>query len=73
MYCVTVAFTITERTDQRICSNAPAHPTSTVLLQDFLAEQCNTQVCQHPYSQIWLPATFGFLQAKIAVESEEIC
>jgi len=48
VYCVTVAFTMTERADQRICINAPAH--STAVVQAFIAKHCITEVCQHPYS-----------------------
>jgi hypothetical protein len=36
VYCVTVAFTMTEREDQFHHDNAPAH--STALVQDFLAK-----------------------------------
>jgi hypothetical protein len=48
VYYVTVAFTITERADQQIGINAPAH--STALVQAFIAKHIITQVCQHPYS-----------------------
>jgi len=53
-----VAFTVAERTDPRICINAPAH--STALVQAFLAKQHITQVCQHPYSPDLAPCDFWF-------------
>jgi hypothetical protein len=71
VYCVTVAFTTTERADQLHHDNAPAH--STVLVQDCLANYRISQVRQPP-----LQPTFGslrllaFPKAKIAVEKEEI-
>jgi hypothetical protein len=48
VYCVTVAFTVTERADQLHRDKAPAH--STALVQAFMAKYHVTQVCQHPYS-----------------------
>jgi hypothetical protein len=72
VYGVTVAFTVTERADQRICINVPAHSTAFVLA--FMAKYRNNQVCQHT-----LQPRFGslrllvFPKVKIAVESEEIC
>ena len=70
VYCVTVAFTITERADLLHNDNAPAH--STALVQKCLAKHYITQVYQHP-----LQPRFGslrllaFPRAKIAVEREE--
>jgi hypothetical protein len=58
VYCVTIAFTMTERADQLHHDNAPAH--SAALVQAFLAKRHITQVCQPPYSlnlaacDIWL-------------------
>jgi hypothetical protein len=66
VYCVTVAFTMTERADQLHHDNAPAH--STALVQHFLAKHYITQFCQPPYSP-----GLAFPKAKIAVETEEIC
>ena len=72
VYCVTVAFTMTERADQLHHNKAPAH--CTALLQTFLAKHHITQVCQPP-----LQPRFGFLRIqafpkdKIAVERVEIC
>jgi hypothetical protein len=49
VYCVTVAFTVTERAVQLHHNNAPAH--STALVQAFfLAKHHIAQVCQPPYS-----------------------
>jgi hypothetical protein len=48
VYCVTVAFTMTERADQLHHDTAPAH--STALVQGFLVKHHITQVCQHFYS-----------------------
>jgi len=52
---------MTERADQLHHYNAPAH--STALVQALLAKRHITQVCQPPYSPIWLPATSGFAQS----------
>jgi hypothetical protein len=70
--CVTVAFTMTERADQRICINAPAH--STALVHAFL-----DKTSHHPGLSAPLQPRFGslrrmvFPKVKIASESEEIC
>jgi hypothetical protein len=45
VYCVTVAFTLTERADHPHQDNAPVH--STALVQAFLAKHHITQV-SHP-------------------------
>ena len=72
MYCVTVAFTVTERADQLHHDNAPAH--STALLQAFL-----DKAPHHPCLSAPLQPRFGslrllaFSKAKIAVERKEIC
>jgi hypothetical protein len=72
VYCVTVAFTMTEQADHLHHHNAPAH--STALVQAVLAKHHITQVCQPPQQP-----TFGslrllaFPRAKSAVEREEIC
>ena len=69
---MTVAFTITERADQRICSNAPAHPTA--LLQDFFWQNIATPgSVSTPTARFGSLRLLGFPQAKIAVESEDIC
>ena len=71
VYCVTVAFTMTERADQLHHDNAPAH--STALVQAFW------QIITSPRSLSPLHPRFGFLRllafpkAKIAVEREEVC
>jgi len=62
---------MTERTNQRICINAPAH--STALMQAFIAKHSIIEVCQHPYSPDLVPCDFwGFPKAKFAVEIEKI-
>ena len=62
---------MTERADQRICINAPAH--STAVVQAFIAKHCIVEVCQHPYSPDLVPCDFWlFPKLNIAVESEEI-
>jgi hypothetical protein len=58
MYCVTVAFTVTERAAQRICINAFAR--STALMQAFLVKHSITQVCQNPYNPDLAPCNFWF-------------
>jgi len=58
VYCVTVAFTMTERADQLHHDNAPAH--STALVQAFLAKHHITQVSQPPYSPHLAPCDFWF-------------
>ena len=62
---------MTERADQLHHDNAPAH--STALVQAFVAKHHITQSVSPPTAQIWLPASSGFRQTKIAVEREEIC
>jgi len=72
VYCVTTAFTVTERADQQICINAYAY--STALVQAFFGKMLH-----HPGLSAPLQPKFGSLQLlafpkdKIAVESEEIC
>jgi len=72
VYCVTVAFTMTERADQLHPDGAPAH--STALVQDFFGKTSH-----HPALSAPLQPKFGslrllaFPKAKIAVEREEIC
>jgi hypothetical protein len=72
VYCVTVAFTMTERADQLHHDNAPAH--STALMQAFLGKTSHHRSLSAP-----LEARFdslrllAFPEAKIAVEREEIC
>jgi len=67
VYCVTVAFTMTEQTDQ-----LPCH--STALMQAFLAKHHIAQACQRP-----LQPRFGslrllaFPKAKFTIGSEENC
>jgi len=60
VYCVTVAFTMTERADQLHRYNAPAH--STALVQAFIAKYHITQVCQPPYSPDVAPWLFPKLK-----------
>ena len=73
VYCATVAFKMTERADQRICINAPAH--FTALLQAFWGGKTS----HHPGLSSPLQTRFGslrlldFPKAKIAVEREETC
>jgi len=72
VYCVTVAFTMTERADQLHHNNVPAY--STALVQAFLAKHHITQVCQPPYSPDLAPCNFWlFPKSKIAVEGGVIC
>ena len=56
VYCVTVAFTVTEPADQLHYYNAPAH--STALVRAFMANHHITQVCQPPYSPDLAPCDF---------------
>jgi len=53
---VTVAFTITERAEELIYINAPAH--SAALVQAFLAKHHITQLCQPSYSPHLAPCDF---------------
>ena len=70
VYCVTVAFTMTERADQRIFVEAPAH--STVLVQNFFLGGGGR--FHHPVLSAPLQPIFGslrllvLLKAGIAVE-----
>jgi len=70
---VTVAFTLTERADQRHHENAPAH--STELVHVLFCGKAS----YHPGLSAPLQTRFGslrlvvFPKAKIAVEMEEIC
>jgi len=72
MYCVTVAFTMTERADQLHHDNAPAHSTS-------LVQALFGKASHHPGLSTPLKTRFGslrilaFPKAKIAVQREEIC
>jgi hypothetical protein len=50
VYCVTAAFTMTERADQLHHENAPAHSTALVQAFFFLTMHHITQVSQLPYS-----------------------
>ena len=71
VYCVTVAFTMTERADQRIRFKAPAH--STVLVQAFFGK-----ISHLPGTSAPLQPRFGSLRllavpkAEIAVESGDL-
>jgi hypothetical protein len=73
VYCVTVAFTMTERADQLHHDNAPAH--STALVQAFFWHRTS----HHPGLSAPLQPSFGslrllaFPRAKIADERQEIC
>ena len=73
VYCVTVAFTMTQRADQRIYISAPAH--STALMQAFFFWQNITspRSVSTIIAQIWLPMTSVFSQNWNAAEREEIC
>jgi len=55
VYCVTVAFTMTERADQLHHNTAPAH--STALVQVFWQSITTLMSVSPPTAQIWLPAT----------------
>jgi hypothetical protein len=74
VYRVTIAFTMTERADQQICSNAPAHSTALVQVFFFLGKTSH-----HSDLSAHLQPRFGSLQflafpkAKIAIERGEIC
>jgi hypothetical protein len=48
---------MTERADQRICINAPAH--STAVVQAFITKQCIIEASQHPYGPDLIPCDFG--------------
>jgi len=75
VYCVTVAFKMTERADHRTCIKGLAH--FTALLRAFFFFFWQTS--HHPGLSSSLQPRFGslrlldFPKAKIAVESEEIC
>jgi transposase len=56
VYCVTIAFKMTERADHLHHDNAPAH--STGLVQAFLAKRHITQVCWPPNSPDLAPYDF---------------
>jgi hypothetical protein len=72
VYCVTVAFTVTEQADQLYHDRTPAH--STAVMQPFFGKASH-----HPGLSAPLQPRFGslrhlaFPKAKIAVESEEVC
>jgi hypothetical protein len=72
VYCVTVAFTMTERADQLHHDNAPAHSTALVLV--FFSKASHhlglSAPLQPRFGSLRLTA---FPKAKIAVEMEEIC
>ena len=55
MCCVTVAFTMTQRSDKRICINAPAH--STALVQVFFGKASH-----YPVLSVPLQPRFGSLR-----------
>ena len=73
VYSMTVAFTMTERTDQLHHDTAPAH--SAALVQVFFFGKA----LHHPSLSAPLKLKFGslrllaFPKAKMAVEREEIC
>jgi len=75
VYCVTVAFTMTERADQLHHDNTLAH--STALVQAFFGG--GGKASHHPGLSALLHPRFGslpllaFPKAKITVASEEIC
>ena len=60
-----------ERADQLHHDKAPAH--CTALVQVLWQSITSPRSVSPPTAQIWLPATSGFRQTKIAVEREEIC
>jgi len=72
VYCVTVALTITERTDQLHYDNAPVY--STALVQPFFGKASHHPGLSAPYSPDLAPCNVGlFPKLKITVEREEIC
>ena len=72
VYCVTVAFPMTEQADQLHHDNAPFH--STALVQAFFFDKAS----HHPGLSAPLQPRFGslrllaFLETEIAIEREEI-
>jgi len=60
VYCVTVAFRMTERADHLHHDNAPIQ--STAIMQVISAKHHIILACQPPTAQIWLPATSDFSQ-----------
>jgi hypothetical protein len=60
---------MTERADQRICINVPAH--STALLQAFIAKYRTIEVSAPLQPRFGSLRLLGFPKAKIAFESEE--
>ena len=74
MYCVTVAFTMTERADQLHHHNAPAHSTALVEAFFFWQSITSPRSVSLPYSpDLAPPRLLAFPKAKIAVERKEIC
>ena len=71
VYCVIVAFIITERADQRICINAPAH--STALVQAFVKASRHSGLSAPLQNRLGFLRLLVFPKAKIAVESVEVC
>jgi len=62
LYCVNVAFRMSEWIDQLHHDNAPAR--STAIVHPLLSKHHITQVCQPPHTaKLWLPATCGFSQS----------
>ena len=72
VYCVIVAFTMTELADQRICINVPAH--CTAIVRAFFGKASH-----HPGLSAPLQPRFGslrllvFPKAKFAVDIVDIC
>jgi len=63
---------MTEPADQLHHNNTPAHSYSSH--EGFFGKASHHPgLSGPPTAQIWLPATSGFSQAKIAIERDEIC
>ena len=74
VYCVTAAFTMTERADQLHHNNVPAHSISLVQALFFFGKASHHPGLSAPlqprFGSLWLLA---FPKAKITTEREEIC
>ena len=71
MYCVTVAFTMTERADQLHHYNDPVH--STAVVQGLWQSITSPRSVSRFTARIWLPENSGFSQSQNRPLKEEIC
>ena len=72
VYCVTVAFTVTERADRLHHDNAPAH--STALVQAFFGKTSHHSGLSAPLQLRFCSLRLlVFPKAKTGIESKEMC